>query len=71
MPIAVEVLPEAQFNAWLASKGGTPKQSGKRVPVSQEAVGPGPDAVPQAPAPTPDPAAIPQPTLNQSVRAQN
>ncbi len=25
MPIAVEVLPEAQFNAWLAAKGGTPK----------------------------------------------
>ena len=25
MPIAVEVVPEATFNAWLASKGGTPK----------------------------------------------
>jgi cytochrome c oxidase subunit 2 len=23
MPIAVEVVPEAQFNAWIASKGGT------------------------------------------------
>ena len=23
MPIAVEVVPEAQFNAWVASKGGT------------------------------------------------
>jgi cytochrome c oxidase subunit 2 len=71
MPIAVEVLPEAQFNAWLASKGGTPKQSGKRVPVSQETVRPGPNATPQAPASAPDPAAIPQPTLNQSVPAQN
>ena len=25
MPIAVEVVPEATFNAWVASKGGTPK----------------------------------------------
>ncbi len=25
MPIAVEVLPQVQFDAWLASKGGTPK----------------------------------------------
>ncbi len=25
MPIAVEVMPEAQFNAWLASKGGQPR----------------------------------------------
>ncbi len=25
MPIAVEVLPEAQFNAWLAAKGGQPR----------------------------------------------
>ena len=57
MPIAVEVLPEAQFNAWLASKGGSPK-------------GAKPAAAPAAPA-APDPAAIEQPALTQPVTAQN
>ena len=57
MPIAVEVLPEAQFNAWLASKGGSPK-------------GAKPAAAPAAPAPA-DPAAIEQPALTQPVTAQN
>lgn len=58
MPIAVEVLPEAQFNAWLASKGGTPK--GARPAVA-------PAAAPVAA----DPAAIEQPALTQPVPAQN
>ena len=58
MPIAVEVLPEAQFNAWLASKGGTPKGA-KPAPVAAA-----------APAPA-DPAAIEQPALTQPVPAQN
>ncbi len=31
MPIAVEVVPEATFNAWLASKGGTPKGAAPAV----------------------------------------
>ncbi|MES2902787.1 MAG: cytochrome c oxidase subunit II [Pseudomonadota bacterium] len=62
MPIAVEVLPEAQFNAWLASKGGTPKGA---------APAPAPDATPAAaPAATP-PAAIEQPALTQPATAQN
>ena len=57
MPIAVEVLPQAQFDAWLASKGGTPK-------------GAKPAAAP-APLAAPDPAAIEQPALTQPVTAQN
>jgi cytochrome c oxidase subunit 2 len=71
MPIAVEVLPEAQFNAWLASKGGTPKQDKSRVPASQETIRPAPNPAPQAAPSAPDPAAIPQPTLTQPVTAQN
>ena len=58
MPIAVEVLPEAQFNAWLASKGGTPK-------------GAKPAVVPAAAPATAEPAAIEQPALTQPVTAQN
>jgi cytochrome c oxidase subunit 2 len=51
MPIAVEVLPPAQFAAWIASKGGTMPGSGKPLPDStaispatgsQPAAGPGP-----------------------------
>ena len=62
MPIAVEVLPQAQFDAWLASKGGSPK-------------GAKPAAAPAAPAPV-DPAAPvtaagSQPALTQPVTAQN
>ena len=53
MPIAVEVVPEATFNAWLASKGGTPKG----VTPSAEAAAPAAAAV-AAPAPaTTEPAA--------------
>ena len=44
MPIAVEVVPEAQFNAWIASKGGT-------LPGAQ------PAAAPAAGAPAATPAA--------------
>ena len=43
MPIAVEVVPEAQFNAWVASKGGT-------LPGAKPAAAP---AAPATPAPTP------------------
>ena len=59
MPIAVEVLPQAQFDAWLASKGGTPK-------------GAKPAATPAAAAPAlADPATIKQPALTPPVTAQN
>jgi cytochrome c oxidase subunit 2 len=61
MPIAVEVLPEAQFNAWLASKGGAPKGA-RPAPAPAAAA---------TPAPANDNAAIEQPALNQAVTAQN
>jgi cytochrome c oxidase subunit 2 len=63
MPIGVEVVPEATFNAWIASKGGTPKGA----KPSTEAV-----ATTTAPAAaTTAPAAIEQPALNQAATAQN
>ena len=63
MPIAVEVLPEAQFNQWLASKGGTPKGA-KLVQASLPAPAAG------APPATATPAAA-QPATNQAATAQN
>jgi len=60
MPIAVEVLPQAQFDAWLASKGGTPKGA-KPAPVAAAAAAPA----------AADPAAIEQPALTQPATAQN
>jgi cytochrome c oxidase subunit 2 len=62
MPIAVEVLPEAQFNAWLASKGGTPKGV-KAVPAAAPAA--------TGPAPASANAAVQQPAINQASTAQN
>jgi cytochrome c oxidase subunit 2 len=64
MPIAVEVVPEATFNAWLASKGGAPKGA---VP-STEAPAATPAAAPAAAASTP---AVEQPATNQAATAQN
>ena len=60
MPIAVEVVPEAQFNAWVASKGGT-------LPGAQPAAAPAaaPDAAPAA-----EPA-VEQSATNQAATAQN
>ena len=64
MPIAVEVVPEATFNAWVASKGGTPKGAAP----STEA----PAAAATAPAPTGDNAVVPaEGTTNQAATAQN
>jgi cytochrome c oxidase subunit 2 len=48
MPIAVEVLPEAEFNAWLASKGGTPKGAKPAAGAAGEV----PEASPASTAPT-------------------
>jgi cytochrome c oxidase subunit 2 len=72
MPIAVEVVPEATFNAWLASKGGTPKGA----KPSSEATPSNAAAAPAAAAPTAgsaeaDRAAVEQPALNQAATAQN
>ena len=64
MPIAVEVVPEATFNAWIASKGGTPKGA----KPSTEAVCRRPRHRHRPPA---APAAVEQPALNQAATAQN
>ena len=72
MPIAVEVVPEATFNAWLASKGGTPKGAKRRPRPpprrrrAAEAAAPAEAAA--APA---DNAAVEQPVTNQAAVAQN
>ena len=58
MPIVVEVVPEAQFNAWVASKGGTPR-------------GAKPAAAPAAAAPAEAAPAEAQPATNQAATAQN
>jgi cytochrome c oxidase subunit 2 len=61
MPIAVEVVPEAQFNAWVASKGGT-------LPGAQPAAAP---AATPAAAPADAAPAEAQPATNQAATAQN
>ena len=66
MPIAIEVVPEATFNAWLAAKGGTPK--GAAPPVEPGAPAAEPAA---AEAPAADNAAVEQPVTNQAATAQN
>ncbi len=53
MPIAVEVLPPAQFAAWVASKGGTmpggaQAKSGDETATSPALGAPAPDLVPTA-----------------------
>ena len=63
MPIAVEVVPEATFNAWLASKGGTPKGA---APAATEAAAPAPAESAAA-----EDTAIEQPATNQAATAQN
>ena len=75
MPIAVEVVPPAQFAQWVASKGGTMKAA-KAAPDSTAATQVSPTNVtpaaaqPQAQA-TPDPTAVKEPATNQAATAQN
>ncbi len=64
MPIAVEVVPEATFNAWLASKGGTPK--GAAPKPSSRALRP-----PLRLAEVAKRRPIEQPVTNQAATAQN
>ena len=65
MPIAVEVVPEAQFNAWVASKGGTlPGAKPAAVPAAAPAAAP-------ATAPAEAEPAVAQPATNQAATAQN
>jgi cytochrome c oxidase subunit 2 len=77
MPIAVEVVPPAQFAAWVASKGGT--MPGARPAAAPDSTGSSPvseAAVPAAAQPQPaaaaaDNAAVEQPATNQAATAQN
>ena len=62
MPIAIEVVPEATFNAWLAAKGGSPKGAAPAVE---------PGAPAAEPAPAVDAPAVEQPATNQAATAQN
>jgi cytochrome c oxidase subunit 2 len=73
MPIAVEVVPEATFNAWLASKGGTPKgaKPSSEATPSNAAAAPAAAAAPTAGSPEADRAAVAQPATNQAATAQN
>jgi len=65
MPISVEVVPEATFNAWVASKGGTPKgaKPAAETPAATPAAAPA-AAAGAAPA-------VGQPATNQAATAQN
>ena len=76
MPIAIEVLPPAQFAQWVASKGGTMPGSKPPAPDSTAispvtpSSQPPPAAQPQPPQPASG-AAIRQPAVNQAATAQN
>ena len=69
MPIAVEVVPEATFNAWIASKGGTPKGAKPSTETIPAVTAAAPAAT--AGSPEADRAAVAQPALNQAATAQN
>ena len=79
MPIAVEVVPPAQFAAWIASKGGT--MPGSAPPPAPDSTGSSPvttPAVPAVPQPQPPTGPLPatepvieQPATNQAATAQN
>lgn len=79
MPIAVEVLPEAQFARWIASKGGTmpggravaaPIQAG--APLAEPSSPPVPSVAPGSQvAPPGAPGTVPQPVTNQSAAASS
>ena len=71
MPIAVEVVPQAQFDAWVASKGGTPKGAAAAVvPAAAPAPASAPNNPPEA-APSAGTEPVAQPALNQAATAQN
>jgi cytochrome c oxidase subunit II len=75
MPIAIEVVPQAQFAQWVASKGGTLPGSKPPAPNSTGISPVTPAAVPAAqPAQPPSPPsgnAVQQPATNQAATAQN
>ncbi len=71
MPVAVEAVPQAQFERWVASRGGTMPgaRPGPTAPPGHTGV---PALVPAAAAPTagPEPV-VQQPATNQAATAQN
>ena len=73
MPIAVEVVPQAQFASWVASKGGTLPGTKTPAPDSTGISPVSPAATPAAAQPQPpqagDPNAIKQPATNQAATA--
>jgi cytochrome c oxidase subunit 2 len=74
MPIAVEVVSQAQFDAWVASKGGTPKGAAPAAssdatansPVSNPAAAPAPAGGAATPEPPITPGTATPPVTNQS-----
>jgi cytochrome c oxidase subunit 2 len=78
MPIAIEVVPQAQFAQWVGSKGGHQPGAAPAAPDST-AISPVSTASPAAAAAAPKPAtpnaapspAIQQPATNQAATAQN
>jgi cytochrome c oxidase subunit 2 len=64
MPIAIEVVPQAQFEQWVGQQGGSLKGTAQVVQASL------PAAAPAAAAPSTE-AAVPATTLNQPATAQN
>jgi|tagenome__1003787_1003787.scaffolds.fasta_scaffold20831287_2 cytochrome c oxidase subunit II len=77
MPIAVEVVPPAQFAAWVASKGGTmpgtkkPGADSTAISPVTPAAAPAPTAATPAAAQPANPNAVKQPATNQAAPAQN
>jgi len=74
MPIAVEVVPEATFNAWLASKGGQPRAAVEAKAKAEAAAAKAAAAAPAAATPAAAPAgneAVEAPVTNQAATAQN
>jgi cytochrome c oxidase subunit 2 len=74
MPIAVEVVPEATFNAWLASKGGQPRAAVEAKAKAEAEAAKAADAAPAAATPAAAPAgneAVEAPVTNQAATAQN
>ena len=70
MPIAVEVLPQAQFAAWVGGKGGKlPGATRAAAPASPSPTGTPAAAGPSSANPSTD--AVPATTMNQPATAQN
>ena len=75
MPIAVEVVPPAQFAAWVASKGGS--MPGAKIPAPDStAISPVSESNVAAPAVQPQSGApsgtaVQEPATNQAATAQN